>query len=208
MKRTVLLTALLSLLATACTIDKDYDLSGDNLDKTIVLAKGYSIPVGSFEPVYLNDILPAAVPQGTDEIVLHLSETRFNGADIIIEGLDHLGEEDYSFTEATLKMVVKSTIPCNFTFTGELTDNSGTPIAGSSVTVTGDINEGSTNSPAYSPVTFEMNVPEGSTSLSKIVIHTAGDYGSKTTVTHSARQYLQFTEVSMTLDSGILIKNK
>ncbi|MBR5384331.1 MAG: hypothetical protein IK143_00455 [Bacteroidales bacterium] len=210
MKRTVLLTALLSLLATACTVDKDYDLSDDNLDKTIILAKGYSIPVGSFEPVYIADILPATIFPGgvTTDVVVPIITASFVGRDIVIEGMDKLYEDNYHFTEATLKMVVKNTIPCNLSFSGSLTDTSGNIIPGSFMDVTGSIESGSPETPSYSPVSIKLTLPDNDANFDKILLHTTGNFGDKTSVTLNSTQYIQFTEVSLTLNSGILIKNK
>ena len=58
---TALVVFAVSLLVTACTVDKSYDINPKDIDLTVTLLEdGLTVPIGSSEKISLGDLINSA----------------------------------------------------------------------------------------------------------------------------------------------------
>ncbi len=165
---TICLVAMSMSLFASCSVDKEYDLAGKDVDMTVNVGKGVEIPVGDFKMISIESIVSDQVRKffkdEGDVFLINWPSSlqvpiQFGTYDV--HGISKADTKDIRVRNVEFAMDIVNTIPFRFTCTAEAIDADGNVVENVGVDMPVTVESGNIQKPSTSPALMKVTLGNG-----------------------------------------------
>ncbi len=211
---TICLVAMSMSLFASCSVDKEYDLTGKDIDMTVNVGKGVEIPVGDFKMIPIESMVADPVRKFfKDEGDVFLVDwpsslqvpVQFGTYDV--HGIGNADTGNIRVKAVEFAMDVVNTIPFRFTCQAEAIDVEGNVVDNVDVDMSVTIDAGDIDKPSSTPALMKVTLADEVVNFDGFRINFIISEIPASGSIVSKKQGVQIINSSLRFPDGITIKD-